>query len=172
MAPVFPVLHDSEAIRARVAALARDITSDYEGREIDLVYMINGAATFAADLVRHLGVPVRVHPLGFSSYPGAPKNGEVRVTLDVPEPLQDRHVLVVEGLVVSGRTPRYLVEMIRLRNPASLALCVLGTKPRTLAVPLDIKYSAFEFGDEMAAGYGVGKGPEKTLPDIVDLRQP
>jgi hypoxanthine phosphoribosyltransferase len=168
---MMPTLYDSNAIQLRVAALAAAINADFAEREIELVYMINGATTFAIDLARHLSRPVRLHPLGFTSYSGAPGSGEVRITLDVTEPLQDRHVLVVEGIVVSGRTPNYLMEMLRLRRPASLDLCVLGTKPKALAVPLTIAYSAFEFGDEMAAGYGVGKGPEKALPHLVDLRQ-
>jgi hypoxanthine phosphoribosyltransferase len=164
------ILHDAEAIRARVADLARDITADYTGRELDVVCLINGASTFCADLVRQIGVPVRQHALGFSSYAGAPQSGEVRITLDVVEPLQDRHVLVVEGIVVSGRTPRYVIEMLRLRKPASLALCALGKKPNVLAVELDVHYVAFEFGNEIAVGYGVGKGPERAWPYLVEQR--
>lgn len=164
------ILYDAEAIGARVADLARDITADYAGRELDVVCLINGASTFCADLVRQISVPVRQHAFGFSSYTGAPQSGEVRITLDVAEPLQDRHVLVVEGIVVSGRTPRYVIEMLRLRKPASLALCALGKKPNALAVDLDVRYVAFEFGDEIAVGYGVGKGPERAWPYLVEQR--
>ena len=93
-----------------MAALGQAITAAYQGRELDVVYLMNGATTFCADLVRHIGVPVRQHALGFSSYSyaGGPSSGEVRVTLDVTEPLLQRHVLMVEGIVVSGRTPKYV----------------------------------------------------------------
>lgn len=164
------MIHDAAIIEARVAGLARVITADYAGRELDVVCLINGASTFCADLVRQIGVPVRQHALGFSSYSGAPQSGEVRITLDVAEPLQDRHVLVVEGIVVSGRTPRYVIEVLRLRRPASLVLCALGWKPKALAVELDVHYAAFEFGDEIVAGYGVGKGSERAWPYLAEHR--
>lgn len=164
------LLYSQEAIRERVASVARRISTDYAGRELDIVCLLNGASVFAADLMRHLEVPARLHQLGFTSYPELPKSGEVRITLDVAEPLQDRHVLVVEGIVVSGRTPRYLMDLLRLRRPASLEMCAVGTKPRLLAVELAVKYSLFEFGDEMAAGYGIGKGAERAQPHLVDMR--
>jgi len=163
------VLHAADVIRSRVAALAARIDAEYADREIDIVCLINGATTFTVDLVRHLRRPVRQHALGFTSYPDAPKSGEVRVTLDVAEALQGRHVLVMEGVVVSGRTPRYIMDLLCLRQPASLEMCAIGIKPRALAVDLTVRYSLFEFGDEMAAGYGIGKGPERALPHIVDL---
>jgi hypoxanthine phosphoribosyltransferase len=161
------VLVDEEKLRARVAELGAQITRDYEGREIDIVCLINGAGMFCQDLVRAIRRPVRVHPLAFNSYSGAPKSGEVRVTLDVAEPLMDRHVLLVEGVVISGRTPLYLIEALRLRRPASLALCALGVKPQARAVELPVAYAGFEFGAEIAAGYGMGGGPERALNHIV-----
>ncbi len=164
------LIHDAKTIEARVCVLAREISAAYAGRELYVVCLINGATTFCADLVRQISVPVYQLALGFSSYSGSPRSGEVRVTLDVSEPLQGRHVLVVEGIVVSGRTPKYVLDMLRLRQPASLEMCALGLKPKALAVDLGIRYVAFEFGDEIAVGYGVGKGPERTCPDLVDER--
>jgi hypoxanthine phosphoribosyltransferase len=161
------ILVDATQLQARVAQLGADITRDYADREIDIVCLINGASMFCADLVRAIRRPMRVHPLAFTSYHGGPKSGEVRVTLDVAEPLMDRHVLMVEGVVVSGRTPFYLLEALRLRRPASLALCALGVKPKARAVDLPVAYSGFEFGAEVAAGYGMGGGPERSLPQIV-----
>jgi hypoxanthine phosphoribosyltransferase len=161
------ILVDEAKLRARIAELGVQITRDYATREIDIVCLINGAGQFCADLVRTIQRPVRMHPLAFNSYPGAPKSGEVRVTLDVAEPLIDRHVLLVEGVVVSGRTPLYLMEALRLRRPASLALCALGVKPKARAVELAVAYSGFEFGAEIAAGYGMGAGAERSLPYII-----
>lgn len=148
----------------RIAELGARITADYAGRELDLVYAINGASMFCADLARHIHVPVNLLPLGFSSYPSGRPSGEVRITLDVAEPLHGRHVLLVEGIVVSGRTPKFIFDFLRLRQPASLSLCALGVKPKTLAVEMLVTYPAFEFGDEVVFGFGVGEGPEKTLP--------
>lgn len=162
------ILVEQAALQRRVAELAAQIARDYAGRELDVICLLNGASVFCADLVRAIGGGVtRVHNLGFDSYAGARASGEVRLTLDVAEPLEGRHVLVVEGVVISGRTPKYLLDMLRLRLPASLALCALGVKPRARAVELDVAYHGFEFGAEMAAGYGMGKGAQRALPYIV-----
>jgi hypoxanthine phosphoribosyltransferase len=166
------VLYSAEAIRERVRSIGRSITEDYRDRQLDVVCLVNGASVFCADLIRQIGVPVRLHTLAFSSYAGAPSSGEVRVTLDIEEPLQDRHVLIVEGVIVSGRTPRYVLDILKSRKPASIALCALATKPRLLAVELNINYTGFELTDEMLVGYGVGKGVERASPDLLDAARP
>jgi hypoxanthine phosphoribosyltransferase len=163
------VLVSQARIQTRVSELAQKITHDYQGRQLDIVCLINGGSTFCADLVRQIGVPIRQHYLGFTSYAHAKPTGEVRVLLDVAEPLYERHVLIVEGIVISGRTPRYIVDMLSLRKPASLALCALATKPAALAVELPLAYTAFELGSEIAVGYGVGDVVERALPALVEL---
>lgn len=162
------ILHDEGDIRTNVAALAARINADYADRELDLVVLLNGANMFGHDLARHLTMPTRLHHLGFTSYQGAPQSGEVCVTLDIAEPLQGRHVLIAEGIVISGRTPLYLVNLLKLRDPASIALCAVGTKPAMRSVDLDMPYSMYSFGKEMVAGYGIGKGPERLLPHLID----
>lgn len=160
-------LVDEATLRSRVSELAMQITNDYADREIDVVCLLNGASAFGLDLVRAIRRPTRLHYLGFNSYQGAPASGEVCITLDVREPLGGRHVLLVEGMVISGRTPRYLLDALHLRQPASLALCALGVKPKARAVELPVAYHGFEFGTEVALGYGMGSGPERSLPYIV-----
>ena len=157
-------LFSATAIRDRVAAIAAQINQDYAGRSLDVVSLCNGGWMFTADLLRLIEVPTRLHQLGFSSYGASNVTGEVRLTLDIAEPLYQRDVLVIEGLIISGRTPRYVVEMLKLREPASIALCAVGVKRHMLAVELPIAYAAFELGDEQVIGYGIGAGPEKGLP--------
>jgi hypoxanthine phosphoribosyltransferase len=164
-------LRDEAAIAGRIADLARQISADYAGRTIDIVYMLNGASTFCGDLLRRLTVPAKMHPFGFVSYPGGNATGEVRVTLDVAEPLHGRDVLVVEGIVVTGRTPRFLVNLLRVREPASIALCALGVKRAYVDAGLNVEYAAFDFGEEIVVGYGIGDGCEKQLPFLA-ARQP
>jgi hypoxanthine phosphoribosyltransferase len=166
------IIITEEALRTRVRELGAQISSDYAGRELDVVCLINGANMFCPDLVRHITVPMRQHFLGFTAYKSAGTTGEVRVTHDVAEPLEGRHVLVVEGIVITGRTPRYLMELMKLRKPASVALCALGRKPQAKAADLTIDYVAFELGNDFAAGYGIGAGPERNLPHLVRLAQP
>ena len=156
-------LHSEQAIAERVKALAAQIRRDYAGRTLDVINLLGGGSVFCADLIRQLDMPLRVHPFTFTSYPKPSPSGEVRVTLDVTEALHGRDVLIVEGIVVSGRTPKYVMDMFWLRQPASVALCALGVKRKALAVEMPIAYAAFEFGDEVVVGYGVGEGSEKAL---------
>jgi hypoxanthine phosphoribosyltransferase len=162
------VLVDEQTLRRRVGELGAEITRHYEGREIDVVCLLNGASVFSADLLRVVARPLRVHHLGFNSYADAPPSGEVCITLDVGQPLTGRHVLVVEGVVISGRTPKYLMDSLRLRQPASLEMCALGVKPKARAVDLSVRFVGFELGPQIAVGYGMGKGPERMLPYIAE----
>mgnify|MGYP000270009867 CR=1 FL=1 len=168
--PDAKVLIQTEILRQRLQGVATQINGDYAGREIDVVCLTNSAMIFTADLMRILEVPARLHMLAFTSYSPAPTNGEVRLTLDVAEPLEGRHVLVMEGMVISGRTPLYLMNLLRLRQPASLELCAIGSKPSELTVDLPIKYRLFEFEKEWVAGYGIGNGAEKVSADILNIK--
>lgn len=162
------ILVPEEKIQQRVDELAKLISADYEGKTLDVICLINSASLFCADLVRKLSIPTRLHFLGFSSYSKGTHSGEVRITQDINEPMFARHVLVVEGIVVSGRTPRYVLDLIDLRQPQSLAMCALGVKPAQLCVDLPLKYVAFDLGSEIAIGYGVGSGPAKVLGSLVE----
>ncbi len=164
----YKIIYESSAISSRVALIADQINRDYAGREIDIVCLTNAAMSFTSDLMRLLVVPTRLHLIAFMLYSSAPMSGEVRITLDVNEPLNGRHVLVVEGMVISGRTPLYLMNLLRLRQPESIELCAIGSKPAELAVELPIRYRLFEIGKELVAGYGIGKGPERALPYLID----
>jgi hypoxanthine phosphoribosyltransferase len=163
------VLVAEEALRARVRALADQINADYAGRELSIVCTLGGAAVFCADLVRHLTVPARLLFMSFAGYGGpAGKSGEVRVHMDLAEPLEGRHVLLLEGAVISGRTPLYVVEMLKLRQPASLRFGTLLLKRASLKVPLPLDYVGFEIADEgIAIGYGMGhEAGQRSLPYI------
>jgi len=166
--PTIPVIVDEAKLQVRVRELGEQISRDYAGKHLDVICTLNGAVTFTADLVRHLTIETTQHYLGFASYDKTGDSGEVRINLDITMPLQGRHVLVVEGAVVSGRTPRYITDVLRQRRPASIAMCALILKPRMLAVELPLKYVGFELGDEMAVGYGIGHGAHRALPYLGD----
>jgi hypoxanthine phosphoribosyltransferase len=165
------ILVSEQELRRRVAELAEEISGDYREQPIDIVCLINSASIFCSDLVRQLTVSNRLHFMGFSSYAKGTASGEIRITLDVTEPLRDRHVILVEGIVVSGRTPRYIVEILRHREPASIALCALGSKRGQLSVDLPLQYVAFELGSEIAVGYGVGSGTDKSSPYLFEAKE-
>lgn len=158
------VLHSEEHIKLRVKELADKINLDYKGTTLSIVYMLNGASIFAAELIKHLTMEIQLYPFGFSSYEAATLSGEVKITLDVPDALQGRNVLIIEGIIVSGRTPNYLMQMFALRNPSTLEMCAIGMKPEKLSVDLKVKYLGFKFGSEIVVGFGVGESSEKKLP--------
>jgi hypoxanthine phosphoribosyltransferase len=168
---VSKLLFSEAQIGERVAELAAQISNDYQGKAVDVICLVNSASIFCADLVRKLTLPSRVHFMSFASYPQGNATGEVRITLDIAEPLYGRDVIVVEGIVVSGRTPQYVLDVLKLRQPSSLTLCALGRKSAQSVVDLPLKYVAFELGDEIAVGYGVGSGSEKALPHLVGISQ-
>jgi hypoxanthine phosphoribosyltransferase len=107
--------------------------------------------------------------MAFSSYQDAPQSGEVKITLDINKPLIGLHVLVLEGVIITGRTPLYIMNMLRLRCPSSIEICAIAHKPNQLTVPLNVKYSLFEFNNEWVVGYGVGDGQEKSSPDLINI---
>jgi hypoxanthine phosphoribosyltransferase len=169
------VLVPEEALRLRVRAIADQINADYDGRELSIVCTLGGATVFCADLMRHLKVPARLLFMSFSGYGGpAGKSGEVRIHLDIAEPLEGRHVIVLEGAVISGRTPWYVVEMLKLRQPASIRFGTLLLKRASLKVPLPLDYVGFEIADQgIAIGYGMGHDAgHRSLPYIAAIDSP
>jgi hypoxanthine phosphoribosyltransferase len=163
------ILYSEDQIQERVGKLAEQISEDYAGKTLHVICLVNSASFFCVDLVRNISIPMRLHFFAFDGHLSGNPIGEVRITLDITETLYDQHVLVVEGIVVSGRSPKYVMEALRLRKPASLAMCVLGMKPEKLIEDLALKYVAFELGTEIAVGYGIGSGLEKTSPDLLEM---
>ena len=163
------VLISHTQIQQRIKDVAQKINEDYSGKTLDIICFVNSASFFCLDLIRELTIPTRLHYLSFSSYSSGNVSGEVQINLDVSEPLNECHVLVVEGIVVSGRTPKYILDVVQQRKPASLNMCALGIKPKLLEMNLPLKYVAFELGSEIAVGYGIGNSQQKTIPNLVEL---
>ncbi len=164
------ILISESEISNRTDAIAKAISEDYSGKEVDIICLINSASFFYADDVRKITIPVRIHFLGFSSFSTSNDTGEIRITHDIQEPLNNKHVIIFEGIVVSGRTPKYVLDYLKIRKPASLEYCAVGIKPAILSVNLNIKYYGFELEPNMiVGGYGIGKGVEKSLPYLIEL---
>jgi hypoxanthine phosphoribosyltransferase len=166
------VLVSAEAIRLRVRELALQLQRDYEGESaLYLVGILKGAFIFLADLTRELAVPHFVDFMALSSYgKSATSSGAVRILMDLREPIHDRHVLIVEDILDTGNTLRYLSETLLGRKPASLRTCVLlrKTRPGPLA-PVD--YLGFEIPDVWVVGYGLDYADSyRTLPYIAELK--
>ena len=166
------VLIPEERIAPRVAALAERISADYAGAdELVVIGVLKGAFIFLADLTRQLTVPHRVDFIAVSSYAdGHQRSGEVRMVLDLRESIEKRHVLVVEDIVDTGRTLRYLVQQFEARAPASVRTCALTRKKARNEGEVQIDYLGFDIPDRWVVGYGLDYAERhRTLPCIAVL---
>ncbi|MCA9616728.1 MAG: hypoxanthine phosphoribosyltransferase [Polyangiales bacterium] len=148
-------LISAEDIQARVAELGRQITADYAGQEIVVVPVLKGSFVFAADLVRHIDVPLAVDFLGLRSYEGTESSGVVQITSDLTKSVEGKHVLIIEDIVDTGLTMQYLLQNLETRKPASVKLASLLHKPARSKVKIPIDYLGFEIEDVFVIGYGL-----------------
>jgi hypoxanthine phosphoribosyltransferase len=149
------VLVSEEAIRAKVAELGREISRDYQGKELLLIGLLRGAIVFLSDLMRAIDIPVQLDFIGISSYGDSTESGAVRLVMDLETDIAGADVLIVEDIVDTGKTLFYLVENLRARQPASLRICALLDKPDRRQVPIEVAYVGFEIPDKFVVGYGL-----------------
>lgn len=156
-----------DTIERRVRQLAARIDEDYaEADELVLVGVLKGAFIFLADLSRALRIPRRIEFMALSSYRSGSRQGGVRLVLDLRSSIEGKHVLIVEDIVDSGHTLRFLMETLGARRPASLEACVLVRKRRP-QVEVEVRYLGFEIPDAWVVGYGLDYGERyRTLPSI------
>ncbi|HVC07426.1 MAG TPA: hypoxanthine phosphoribosyltransferase [Solirubrobacterales bacterium] len=162
----------SEELRRRVAELGEEVSSDYGGRDLFMVGVLKGAVLFLADLMRSLTISCEIDFMAVSSYGSqTDSSGVVRILKDLDAPIEQRHVLIVEDIIDSGLTLHYLMRNLRARNPASLEVCALLTKPERLRVDLSPRYVGFEIPDRFAVGYGLDHAQRyRNLDYVAALR--
>jgi len=167
------ILFSAEDVAARIQELAADISRDYAGQEVHLIGVLRGAVPFIADLARCLTVPATVDYLAVSSYgAGSASSGVVRITKDLDDDIESRHVLIVEDILDSGRTLDYLVSMLRRRRPAELEVCTLLDKPGARETGLQPRYVGFTCPDCFVVGYGLDYAQRyRELPYIGELKR-
>jgi hypoxanthine phosphoribosyltransferase len=150
------VLIDAERLQARIQELGEEITADYAGRELLLVGVLKGAVFFMADLMRSIDVPCEIDFMAISSYGASTdSSGVVRILKDLDINIEGRHVLVIEDIIDSGLTLSYLIRNLESREPASLAVCALLTKPERREIEVDVRYTGFEIPNRFVIGYGL-----------------
>ncbi len=167
------VLVSAEALRARVCELGIEISRDYADRRLLLVGVLKGAVFFLSDLMRYIDVPVEVDFMAVASYGSATdSSGVVRILKDLDAAIEDRDVLIVEDIVDSGLTLQYLLRNLGSRNPRTLEVCALLTKPSRRKVALQAKYVGFEIPDRFVVGYGLDYAERhRNLPFVAALEQ-
>ena len=151
---ILEILFKEEDIRARVHDLARQITSDYAGRQLVLVSILRGSVFFGTDLARQIELPLSMDFLSISSY-GEDSEGVVRITKDLEENIAGKDVLVIEDIVDTGFTLKYLLRTLAGRNPKSLEVCALLDRRARRIIEIDLKYIGFEIPDKFVVGYGL-----------------
>jgi hypoxanthine phosphoribosyltransferase len=151
------VLLDETTIQNRVRELAEEINRDYAGEQILLICILRGALPFLVDLMRDISVPNAIDCMAVTSYgEGAREStGNVRMTLDLKTNIEDRHVILVEDIVDSGRTIAHVLELLRTRKPKSLKVCALLDKASRREIEVPIDYRGFGIANKFVFGYGL-----------------
>ncbi|MHB8532803.1 MAG: hypoxanthine phosphoribosyltransferase [Solirubrobacteraceae bacterium] len=167
------VLVTAEDLQRRVAELGAEISRDYEARPASLLLIgvLKGAVFFLSDLMRHIEIPVEVDFMAVASYGSATdSSGVVRILKDLDVAIEGRDVLIVEDIVDSGLTLQYLLRNLGSRNPGSLEVCALLTKPERRKVDLPTRYVGFEIPNRFVVGYGLDYAERhRNLPFVAAL---
>lgn len=166
--PLFTV----EQIQARVKEIAAKISEDYEGKELITIGILKGAFMFFSDIVKLIQTPIDIDFLIASSYTGTHSTGEIKVHCDLREDIKDRHVLLIEDIVDTGLTVKYIKDMLLSKNPASLKICAFLDKKARRKVDINLDYIGFEIPNEYVVGYGLDyENKFRNLPYIAIFKK-
>jgi len=165
------ILVQADDLQRRVRELGVQISDDYRDRDLLLVCVLKGAVLFLSDLMRQIDVPCEVDFMAVASYGDATdSSGVVRILKDLDEPIAGRDVLIVEDIVDSGLTLQYLMRNLKAREPASLEVCALLTKPERRKATVQARYIGFEIPNRFVVGYGLDHGERhRNLPYVAAL---
>jgi hypoxanthine phosphoribosyltransferase len=172
-AAVGQILIDEDALAGRITELAEEVSTDYADRDLLLIGVLKGAVFFMADLMRQIIVPCEVDFMAISSYGGSTdSSGVVRILKDLDINIRDRDVLVVEDIIDSGLTLQYLMRNLSSREPASLEVCALLTKPARREIEVPVRYVGFEIPNHFVIGYGLDYAERyRNLPYVGVLNE-
>lgn len=166
------VLFSEAQVQQRVRELGALITKEYAGRDLHLVTILKGSLPFLADLMRAIDLPLTVDVMGATSYKGTQSTGEVRLTLDLDESIEGRHVLIVEDIIDTGLTLSYVLRNLRQRAPASVKIVTFLDKPARRGAPVEADYVGFTIPDAFVIGYGLDWNQRyRNLPYIGVLKR-
>ncbi len=157
-----------QEVDARIAELGAQISKDYAGKELHLICILKGSVFFVCELAKRITIPVSLDFMSVSSYGNSKQSsGIVRIIKDLDEPLEDKHVLIVEDIVDSGKTLNHLIPILYARKPRDIKLCTLLSKPDRREVEIHVDYLGFEIPDVFVVGYGLDHAQRyRNLPYI------
>ena len=161
------MLEESE-VDARIDDLGSQITKDYQGEEVHLICILKGGAFFACELAKRINLPLSIDFMYVSSYGNnTVSSGNVKIAKDLDESIEGKNVIIAEDIVDSGRTLSELVPILKKRNPKSIEICTLLSKPERREFDVDVKYTGFTIPDEFVVGYGLDYAQKyRNLPYI------
>jgi hypoxanthine phosphoribosyltransferase len=150
------ILIDEDRLQGRIRELGQELSVDYAGRDLLMIGVLKGAVFFLADLMRHVSVPCEIDFMAISSYGASTdSSGIVRILKDLDINIEGRNVLIVEDIIDSGLTLSYLMRNLESREPASLEVCCLLTKPERREIDVPVRYVGFEIPNKFVIGYGL-----------------
>jgi hypoxanthine phosphoribosyltransferase len=166
-------LVSEDDLQRRVRELGAEISRDYQGKDLFLVGVLKGAVFFLSDLMRSLEVPCEVDFMAVASYGSSTdSSGVVRILKDLDATIEGKDVLIVEDIIDSGLTLSYLLRTLRAREPRTLEVCALLTKPERREVDLPIRYTGFEIPNKFVIGYGLDHAERyRNLPYVAVLQE-
>lgn len=165
---IFELMLEYEQIKKRIRLIGIQLNVDYENRIPIFIGVLNGSFMFLADLIKEVGISSEITFVKISSYDGDKSSGKIKIDIGLQMNLKDRDVIIVEDIVDTGYTLRYLLDMINKEKPASVNVCTLLLKPKSLITKIEeICYVGFEIPDEFVVGYGLDyNGLGRNLKDI------
>ena len=166
------VLFSEEQLRDRIRQLGEEITKDYAGQELVLVCILRGSYIFMADLSRAIDLPISADFIALSSYgKGTSSSGQVELRKDLSDPVEGKHLLIVEDILDSGNTLYYLTNLLKTRHPASVRICTLLNKPERREKDIQPDYVGFTIPDAFVVGYGLDYAEKyRNLPYVGILK--
>lgn len=167
------VLFSASELEARIEQLGQQITEDYTGKNLTVVGILKGSNIFTSDLVRKINLPLKMDFMAVSSYGSATtSSGVVKIMKDLDHDIEGEDLLIVEDIVDSGLTLRYLKEILMARNPKSVRICTLLDKPARRKQEVEVNYKGFDVPDEFIVGYGIDYAERyRNLPFVGILKR-
>ncbi len=169
----FKIMIDAEAIQTRIAELGKQINTNYEGKKPVFIGILNGSFLFIADLIKQVDIPCEIAFMKVSSYHGGMESKRVVTEdYDLKMDVTGRHLIIVEDIVDTGTTMRFILDKLKARNPASISIATLLYKPDAMGHHIDLQHVAFKIENKFVVGYGLDyKGYGRNLNEIYQVVQ-
>lgn len=161
----------TQQLESRVQELGKEISKDYEGKELVLIALLKGSLYFCADLTRAISIPLMIDFMSIGVY-ASNQSGIVRITKDLDIDITGKHVLIIEDIVRTGLTLGYIVQNLEARQPASVNVCALFVNPNQQLIDVPLAYTGFTVANEWLMGYGMDAGEKwRNLPYVVEIEK-